>query len=207
VNTISDGPSLLEGTGRVRLFVSGGPELEPEREAIGRALAEFPINLGWEIKRTPMSGQHVDLRAVREADVLLLLFASDIRAPVGAEWMTSRERRLPSLAFLRQGSLHTPAGREFSRHLRGEWRPYRSTPDLVHQILLALSGYVLDHWQDLGLSGPEWEALSTYRARLQGDVAGDEEVEATPEPAGAGGGGVILAPGRDLPEGGVAVDG
>ena len=48
---------------RVRLFISAGPELEPEREAIGRALAEFPINLGWEIKRTPRLGERIDGKA------------------------------------------------------------------------------------------------------------------------------------------------
>ena len=70
-------------TDRVRVFISAGPELEPEREAIARGLARFPINLGWEIKRTPRPEEAVDLKAVQGCDFFVMLFASDIRAPVG----------------------------------------------------------------------------------------------------------------------------
>jgi len=188
---------------RVRLFISAGPELEPEREAIGRALTEFPINLGWEIKRTPQPGHPVDLEAVQNCDVFVLLFASDIRAPVGWEWMMARQTRRPRWAFLRKDALLTPAGREFARELRGTWRPFHTAHELAGQLLEVLSAYILENWQEFDLSAQEWDTLSAYLARLRGQTP-EEEVE-TP-PAGAGDGGVILAPGRDLPRGGVIIE-
>lgn len=188
----------------VRLFISAGPELEPEREAIGRALAEFSINLGWEIKRTPRPEEPANLEAVRICDVFVLLFASDIRAPVGWEWMVARRAGRFHLAFLKEDTLQTPAGREFARDLGAKWRPFRTGQDLARQLMEALSARILERWREFGLSAREWEILSAYVARLRG-----EEPKGGPEakPAGAGEGGVILAPGRDVPKDGVVVEG
>jgi len=188
----------------VKLFISAGPELESEREAIGRALAEFPINLGWEIKRTPRPDEPADLEAVRNCDFFVLLFASDIQAPVGWEWMVARRADRFHLVFLKEGVLQTPAGREFVRDLRAQWRPFSTGQELAKLLMEALSARILERWQDFGLSGREWEVLSAYLARLRGEEPG-ERPEA--KPAGAGEGGVILAPGRDVPKGGVVVDG
>jgi len=189
---------------RVRLFISAGPELEPEREAIGRALPGFPINLGWEIKRTPGPQGAADLKAVRGCDFFVMLFASDIRAPVGWEWMAARRSERLRLAFLKEGVLQTPAGREFVRAFPMEWRPFRTGQELARQLMEALSQQILERWQELGLSGREWEVLSAYVAQLRGEKP-EEECET--KPAGAAGGGVILAPGRDVPSGGVVVEG
>jgi len=188
----------------VRLFISAGPELEPEREAIGRALTEFPINLGWEIKRTPRPDEPVNLEAVRHCDAFVLLFASDIRAPVGWEWIAARRAGRVRLAFLKEGTLQTPAGREFARELRADWRTFRTGYDLAKQLMEALSAHILERWREFGLSAQEREVLSAYVARLRGEQT-EEGPEA--EPAGAGEGGVILAPGRDVPQGGVVVGG
>lgn len=187
-----------------RLYISGGPELEPEREAIGQALAQFPVNLGWEIKRTPRIDERADLEAVRRCHLFVLLFSSDIRAPVGWEWMVAQQANRLRLAYLKEGSLQTPAGREFSRSLGAEWRPYQSGRDLARHLMEAVSTQILELWQQFGLSPREWDALSAYLARLSGEES-TEEPEAVP--AGAGDGGVILAPGRDIPRGGVVVDG
>lgn len=186
----------------VRLFISAGPELEPEREAIGQALAGFPINLGWEIKRTPRSNEPADLEAVRNCDFFVLLFGSDIRAPVGWEWMVARQTERVWLAFLKGGILQTPAGREFARDLQTAWQPFRTGQDLAKQLVEALSARLLERWQAFDLSAQEWQVLSAYLARLRREKP-KEGPEA--EPAGAGEGGVILAPGRDVPRGGVVV--
>jgi hypothetical protein len=188
----------------VRVYVSAGPELEPEREAIGRALAEFPINLGWEIKRTPRIGERTGVESAGHCDAFVLLFASDIRAPVGWERMIAKQTGRFCLAFLRRGALQTPAGRQFVRELKTEWRPFDTGQDLARQLMEALSVHVLEHWQRFRLSAQEWERLSSFVARLRGEeiVEGPEA-----EPAGAGEGGVILAPGRNVPRGGVVVDG
>jgi hypothetical protein len=187
----------------VRLYISAGPELEPEREAIGRALVEFPINLGWEIKRTPRADQPADLAAVRRCDFFVLLFSSDIRAPVGWERMVAQQADRLQMAFLKGDTLQTPAGRQFARDLKTEWRPFHGGQELARRLIEVLSVHILEAWQRFGLSPQEWEILTAYLARLRG-----EETIEQPEarPAGAGEGGVILAPGRDVPRGGVVVD-
>ena len=40
----------------VHLFISAGPDLELEREALGKAIAQMPISLGWTIRRTAGRG-------------------------------------------------------------------------------------------------------------------------------------------------------
>ena len=189
---------------RVRLFISAGPELETEREAIGRALAAFPINLGWEIKRTARADEAADLKAVRGCDFFVMLFASDIRAPVGWEWMAARRAERPHLAFLKEGVLQTPAGREFVRALGKEWRPFRTGQELAKRLVEAVSEQILECWQEFGLSAREWEVLLAYLARVRGKKPEDSQETRL---AGAGEGGVILAPGRDVPKGGVVVEG
>jgi hypothetical protein len=188
----------------LRLYISAGPELEPERDAIGQALAEFPVNLGWEIKRTPHAEEPVDLEAVRNCEFFVLLFSSDIRAPVGWEWTVARGTGRVILAFLRRDRPQTPAGREFARNLKTEWRPFDHGHDLARQLMESLSGRILDRWREFGLSAHEWEVLSAYVARLR---AGKLQETPEAEPAGAGEGGVILAPGRDVPKGGLVVGG
>ena len=188
----------------VKLFVSAGPELEPEREAIGKALAHFPINLGWEIKRTPQYDEPVDLDAVRNCDFFVLLFASDIRAPVGLEWVSARRPDCVRLAFRKEGVLHTPAGREFARDHHSMWRSFTTGQDIARQLMERFTVSILERWQEFGISAQEWQSLSAYLAQLRGDKPGQEPES---EPGGAGKGGVILAPGRDLPKGGVVVEG
>ena len=51
---------------QIRLFISGGPDQEPARELLGRALAEFPVNVGWVIKRTP-DRERIGLQDARPA--------------------------------------------------------------------------------------------------------------------------------------------
>lgn len=41
----------------IRLFVSRSPGLAPEREIVGRLVADLPIEVGWEIKHTVGPGE------------------------------------------------------------------------------------------------------------------------------------------------------
>jgi len=72
---------------QLRVFVSAGPDLEPEREVIGQAIAKLPVPLGWVIKRTPHGNEPFTpaLEEVKTCDFYLLLLGSDIQAPVGWE--------------------------------------------------------------------------------------------------------------------------
>jgi hypothetical protein len=173
---------------RVRLFISAGPAEEPSREQLGRALAELPVNIGWTIKRTP------DVDAVPECHLFVLLLGSDIWAPVGLELWWARRTEKPILAY-RADAVHTPAGQAFLQdNLLLDWRRYVDLPALRRAFLRDVGHFLLAHPDRYGLTVIESEMLRSFMVRL-------EQLAPSPvaaDPKGAAGGGVILAPGKDM---------
>jgi hypothetical protein len=126
-----------------------------EREILGRAVTEVPVELGWRIVQSPGRDDPVDLAAVVEADLHLLIMGSDIRAPIGQEWVAARRAgRLPAL-FLKQGILRTPAAQEFRRYIEAQarWQPYKGPAHLRAMVLWLLAGHLLGRAVTYGLSG------------------------------------------------------
>jgi hypothetical protein len=196
-------------TSRVRLFVTAAPDLEPEREAIGKAIAQLPVSLGWEIKRTPRRSESLAaaLEAVVDCDFYVFLLGTDVTAPVGVEWDTALEASKTPLAFLKDVP-HTPAAQAFARFAemrRVRWTPFGDPQELGILVQETLARRILDRAEAYGLSPVEWETLSALLEN-QRPEEGQVLEEAVQEPRGAGGGGVILAPGRDLPSGGVLME-
>ncbi len=72
----------------LRIFVSATSEFESERAVIGRALADLPIEIGAEIRRTPVNGATYDdiFEMIANVDRVYFLLGQDITAPSGAEW-------------------------------------------------------------------------------------------------------------------------
>ncbi len=188
----------------LRLFVSAGPDLEAEREIIGQAVARLPVSLGWSIKRTPKRGDPLTpaLEAVRDCDVFVLLLGTDIRAPVGLELITAQRAGKTVLAFLKEETPRTPAAMAFVRDARVNWILFRSGQDLEILIQKALARRILERAESYAISPVEWETLSALVEETSYEEAKPEHTEAS----GAAGGGVIIAPGRDLPPEGVMVD-
>lgn len=182
-------------TTRVRLFISAGPAEEPVRELLGRALAELPVNVGWVIKRTP------DVDAVAECHLFMLVMGSDITAPVGLELWWARRTEKPILAYAAWIG-RTPAGQVFWQENAGlDWTRYAGLADLRRTFIMDISRFLLAHPDRYGLTVFETERLRLLIAELEKPAA-----ETAPQPAGdsifaqavgAGGGGVILAPGKD----------
>ena len=59
----------------VHLFVSSSPDLTAEREALGQAVAELPISVGFEIKHTaPGEDADIDqvLAFIKQCDLLFV---------------------------------------------------------------------------------------------------------------------------------------
>jgi len=188
---------------RVVLYISAATDLTLEREVLGRAATEIPTSLGWRIRQTPGPNEKLDSEAVAQSDVHLIIMGSDIRAPVGAEWLAARRAgRTPTL-FLKQAVLHTPAATVFIRDLEryAAWRPYSSAADLRGLVLKLLVEHILDNAAHYQISPREFDKLRAWQKKLEG--AEKQSVDETR--GGAGAGSVILSTERFTPSEGKLV--
>ncbi len=187
---------------RARLYVSISPDLAAEREAIGRAVASLPVDVGWEVTYTPSAGDPTasDPRSAARAHVYILALGEDIRAPMGVEWDSARRAGLSALPLLREGP-RTPAAQAFQKAAEVQWTSYKSAAELSRRVQTALAQALLDRAPVFGLSTPEWESLSQFLKTLQEPAA----AEGKDERSGAGESGVIFAPSREAGRGGTVV--
>ncbi len=143
------------------LFISGGPDQEPARELLGRALAEFPVNVGWVIKRTP------DVDSAAESHLFLMLLGADITAPVGLELYWARRTEKPIFAY-RADVSRTPAGQVFIQENAGlEWRRYSELAMLRRYVITDLSRFLLAHAERYGVTMLEAQRLHVQIAALE----------------------------------------
>ncbi len=192
-------------TERVRLFISVTPDLEAEREAIGRAVAELPIDLGWVIKTTPTDGRPARevMETVAQSHLYVLLLGADITAPVGLELAAARRAEKVVLAYRKRDVMRTPAAQVFQKDARVTWVTYTTVAEMQRHFQEHLVRHLLEHAVAYRLQPEEYTALQAFLERLQEEAEGDTEGEE--QPRGAGGGGVILSRTRDVPHGGVLV--
>jgi hypothetical protein len=173
---------------RVRIFISAGPGEDPARELLGRALAELPVNIGWVIKRTP------DVDSVAECHLYALVLGTDIWAPVGLELWWARRTEKPILAYAADVS-RTPAGQAFRQENAFlDWRRFADMAALRRAFIRDVCRFLMAHPDRYGVTMVESETL-------RGFVAQPEQTPTsllTGKATGAGGGGVILAPGKDV---------
>ena len=187
---------------QILLYISAGTDLAGEREVLGRAVAEIPLDLGWRIFQTPRSGSRVDREAVELADLHLYLLGGDIRAPVGYEWAIAREAGRRPVPLLKTSVSRTPAGLDQVRFIgfQARWFPFQGAGDLRWRVLRLLSAYVLFRRSELGLSLVETATLLAWRKTLYARSVDTETV------GGAGEGGVLLSQKRYEPLDGVPVE-
>ena len=177
-------------TRSIRLFVSSSPDLAPEREALGQAVAELPISLGWEIRHTPRPGEeiHEALDFIEGGDLYLLVLGADFAAPTGLEWGGALGTGGPVLAYRKQ-VLHSPSAQTLLRQSDVAWTPFESPQELKALVARRLARTLLDRGEQLGLHLDEVEALLAL-------VGAEEETPAEPDRRrGAGRDGVILGRG------------
>lgn len=185
----------------IKLFVSAGPDLERERDVIGRVVADLPVDVGWEIGRTPLvrgrsGGQDTDMAeafspaVAANCDFFIFLLGRDITAPAGAEWDAARSTSRPVLALLKDVA-RTPAGQEFQRYALELWFRYESFQDLKQQVRTALVGYLLRTPERFGLTLPEVERLMTVQQEEVGQPRPEDQESS------AAGGGVIMPTPRE----------
>lgn len=186
------------------IYISAASDLEYERDLLGRTITEIPVTLGWRIEQTPARGKPPDLEAVANADVHLILLASDIRAPIGIELLVARRSGNRPIFLKKSNTIHTPAAQEFSREIEKTeaWRTFRHIADLRHQVLKLLGDHLLKNASYYALRPSEFDNLKTWRKQLE--ERAPEIIEETR--GGAGESGVILSPERYVPSNGILIE-
>ena len=185
---------------KLRIFVSATKDLEQERALVGRTLAELPVQVGAEIRRTPASGVDYDtlFELISNVDRIYFLLGRDITAPFGAEWQLALRLERTIIPFKLHG-MRTQAGREFLRIAHAPWKAFNNSRDLGQQIGLDLVDTLLHPENRYGLQLVEVEGLRQSRLKLR---QGLERLSSPPQltesgvgiPGGAEGGGIILDP-------------
>jgi hypothetical protein len=187
----------------VLLYISAAPDLAREREILGRAITEVPVTLGWRIVQSPARDEPVDLDAVARSAVHLLLLGSDIRAPIGQEWMAARRAGRWPVLFLKEGVLRTPAAQDFVRFMerQANWQRFKAGVELQTMVLKLLADHLLDRAPNYALAPNELAHLRQWRSDLEARKM--QDVEQTR--GGAGESAVLLSPERYVPSEGVLI--
>jgi hypothetical protein len=187
----------------ILVYVSAAPDLQQEREILSRAVTEVPVGLGWHIVQSPSGDERADLDAAARADIHVLLLGSDIRAPVGLEWIAARRAGRWPVPFLKKGVLQTLAAQSFQRYVEEQaaWRPFRDGRDLRIQVLKLLAGHIVGRAEYYALSPPELARLQAWRSQPEGPDGSQAKVVRGDVATG----GVVLSPERYVPSEGVLI--
>lgn len=184
---------------KLRIFVSATNDLEDERALIGQTLADLPVQVPAEIRRTPAEGVSYEtmFELIANVDRVYFLLGRDITAPAGLEWHLAMQLER-SVVPLRLACSRTPAGQEFLR-IAGfaPWKVFRNRRHLTRLVALDLVDLLLHPENRYGLTLPEVEALTLRRQQIQEGLVTEFQ-----EPGGAEGGGVLLGQEMDDEMGG-----
>ena len=154
---------------QVVLYISAAADVQHEREMLGRLPTEIPTSLGWQVVLSPGGNDPVDVDAIVNTDVHLLVLGGDIRAPVGLEWTTARRVGRKPLPFLNPGAHRTPAARRFVHYVGAEfdWHTFTDDDDLRRKVLRVLTDHILHHMVNYALPPEEIVRLQNWRADLE----------------------------------------
>ena len=188
----------------LRLFVSATKDMESERAAIGRAIAQLPVQIGIEIRRTPVEGAPYEdiYELIANCDRVYFIMGGDITAPAGAEWFSAWKLERAILP-LRLAGLPTPAGQDFMRMLPKGWTLFHNSMELARLVALDLIQILNHPTNRYGLTVTELELLNTHRLRLERMTVSKAPDSRAVISGGAEGGGVLLDLGHREPLSGV----
>ena len=188
---------------KLRIFVSATSDLASERAVIGRALADLPIEIGAEIRRTPATGASYDdiFELIANVDRVYFLMGQDITAPSGAEWRLAWKLERSVFPLRTAGKL-TPAAQNFMRlGSFVDWTLFSSQSHLMRMVTLDFVRILNHPTNRYGLNVNELELLNRHGAAIRAKY-----VAAGADPGGAEGGGVLLDIGHTEPTEGVPLD-
>ncbi len=184
-----------------RLYISAGRDLRPERELLGAAIAEIPVDVGWRISYSPMGNEPLDLEVIESSDLHFVLMGGDISAPVGMVHYYARRKGRRSTLLLKVGVNRTLGATEFIRLLgkSDQWQPFSDRKSLRSIFLRTITSRLVEMTSNFHLSEVEVEKLLTWGAEIN-DLTGLSEAELG---RGAGDSSVIMSLERFHPSEGV----
>ncbi len=150
------------------LYVSAAGDLRAERAALGQVAATLPVTLSWKIVLSPLVDGPLDRLALAQSDTHVVLLASDIRAPIGLEWLLARRAGILPLAFRKARVARTIAVSEFERQIGATqvWTEFRSSTELRVMVQRLLADDILRRARHFSLTVAEIEKLRAWRAGL-----------------------------------------
>jgi hypothetical protein len=178
----------------IRLFVSSSRDLAPEREIVGRAVAELPVEVGWEIKHTigPGEDDREALTFVERCHLYLLLLGGDFAAPMGVELLKAQRQIKHILAF-RKDVPYSPSARRVLRRSDIPWTTFHTPLGLKRKVTQGLARAILDRGEHFGLHVNELQSL----LEIAESHKEEEPPGETDRRRGAGRGAVILGRGTE----------
>lgn len=158
---------------------------------IGQLLAELPVQIGAEIRRSPVMGISYDnlFELIANVDCFYFLMGQDITVLGGAEWLLAIQLERSMLPLRRAGAL-TAVGQEFLRFWPLGWKTFRSRGHLAQIIGLDLIRFCCIPPIVTGLSITEVASLHAHKKKLSEGMS--ESLADGDEPGGAEGGGILL---------------
>lgn len=175
----------------IHLFISSSPDLAEEREALGQAVAELPVTVGFEVRHTPEAGQNVgiteELAFIAQCDLYVIVLGADFAAPMGIEWQSALGAGKPILAY-RKREMHSPSAEKLLRESAIPWAAFESPQELKTAASQTLARLLLDRGEEFGLHVDDIGGLLKL-------VKAEQEKEASSgsdRRQGAGKSGVIL---------------
>jgi hypothetical protein len=172
----------------IRLFASSSPDLVAEREALGQAVAELPISVGFEIMHT-RPGETADINEtlafIERCDLYVIMLGGDFAAPMGLEWQRSQAVLKPTLAYVKH-ELHSPSAQKLLRESAVAWTSFESPHALKAHATQALAQMLLDQGEVFGLHVDDIDGLLRVLDRK------DKPPDKPDRREGAGRGGIIL---------------
>ncbi len=187
------------------LYISAANDMEAERDLLARSVIAVPADLTWRIEQSPRANDPVDEQAIAQADLHLLLLGSDVRAPIGLEWLVARRYGRSPLPMLKEGAGRTLAAEDFRRFIERQrpWRSFANPAQLQRQVQQLLGQKILEQAVVYGLSSDEIVRLQAWLSALDEAPQAAVEPAGGASPAGAGDSSFIFSKERYEPSSGI----
>jgi hypothetical protein len=174
----------------LKLYVSAANDLPDERELIGHIMTEIPVTLGWQINLTPIGMSTESKELIHDADIHLIIFGEDIRAPVGYEWHISRNTGRKPPFFIKANIPRTIAGGDFLKRISGypAQVSYASLAEFRIFVLTHICEHLIAYAEHFEIKSIEFENITSfieeledYEPKLLDNVTGEDSIILTRE--------------------------